>query len=55
MRKRINICIDQRVYSKLKEKGKFGESFSDLISRIIEETNQIPKKNSALEVSNENA
>jgi predicted CopG family antitoxin len=35
--KRINIGVRYDVYTKLKENGKFGESFSDLISRILKE------------------
>jgi predicted CopG family antitoxin len=40
MHNRINICVDHKVYAKLKERGKFGESFSDLISRIIDEADK---------------
>jgi predicted CopG family antitoxin len=37
MSKRINVGLRQDVYSKLKDKGRFGETFSDLISRIVDE------------------
>ena len=33
--KRINIGLRYEVYTKLKERGKFGESFSELVSRIV--------------------
>jgi len=36
MSKRVNIGLRYEVYTRLKEEGKFGESFSDLISRIID-------------------
>jgi predicted CopG family antitoxin len=39
MYKRINIGLRDYVYNKLKDKGKFGESFSELISRLIDEAN----------------
>jgi predicted CopG family antitoxin len=35
--KRINIGLRYDVYTKLKENGRFGESFSDLVSRILKE------------------
>jgi predicted CopG family antitoxin len=37
MYKRINIGLRDYVYNKLKDKGKFGESFSELVSRLIDE------------------
>jgi hypothetical protein len=37
MNKRNSICITSEVYTKLKDKGNFGESFSELISRILDE------------------
>jgi len=52
MHRRINICIDHEVYAKLKERGKFGESFSELISRILEETDRISFENKTLEARN---
>lgn len=45
MHKRINICIDENVYTKLKDKGRFGESFSELVSRILEELDMKTKTN----------
>jgi predicted CopG family antitoxin len=52
MHRRINICIDHEVYAKLKERGRFGESFSELISRILEETERISFENKPLEARN---
>jgi predicted CopG family antitoxin len=52
MHNRITICVDHRVYTKLKERGKFGESFSELISRILEETDRISFENKTLEARN---
>jgi predicted CopG family antitoxin len=37
--KRTTISVDAKVYQRLKSQGQFGESFSELISRILEETN----------------
>jgi predicted CopG family antitoxin len=37
MYKRINIGLRDYVYNKLKDKGRFGESFSELVSRLIDE------------------
>jgi predicted CopG family antitoxin len=36
MSKRVNVGLRYEVYTRLKEEGKFGESFSDLVSRIID-------------------
>lgn len=36
MYKRINVGLKYEVYNKLKAKGKFGETFSDLIERIVD-------------------
>jgi predicted CopG family antitoxin len=35
MSKRITIGLRDDIYLKLKDKGKFGESFSDLVSRML--------------------
>jgi Putative antitoxin len=37
--KRTTISVDAKVYQRLKSQGQFGESFSELISRILEEIN----------------
>jgi hypothetical protein len=36
MNDRITITIDKKVYQKLREKGKFGETYTQLISRLID-------------------
>ena len=41
MYKRVNIGLKDDVYNKLKHKGRFGESFSELISRLIDEADSI--------------
>lgn len=33
----INVALRQEIYDKLRNKGKFGESFSELISRLLDE------------------
>jgi predicted CopG family antitoxin len=35
--KRTTISLDAQVYQRLKSQGLFGETFSELISRILEE------------------
>ena len=34
--KRVNVGLRYEVYTRLKDQGRFGESFSDLVSRIID-------------------
>lgn len=53
--KRINIGLRADVYTKLKDRGRFGESFSELVSRIIDEAGRIDLKTKPLEVINHNA
>jgi predicted CopG family antitoxin len=38
MYKRVNVGLRYEVYTKLKDKGRFGETFSDLVCRIIDES-----------------
>jgi predicted CopG family antitoxin len=38
--KRVNVGLRYEVYTRLKEQGKFGESFSDVVSRIMETANK---------------
>lgn len=38
MNKRVNVGLRYDVYTKLKDKGKFGETYSDLVCRIIDES-----------------
>ena len=40
MSKRVNVGLRYEVYARLREEGKFGESFSDLISRMIDSANK---------------
>ena len=35
--KRCTILLREDIYKRLKTKGKFGESFSELISRLLDE------------------
>ena len=55
MHNRINICVNHKVYAKLKERGKFGESFSELISRMIDEADKTNFENRISEASKHNA
>jgi predicted CopG family antitoxin len=45
MYKRVNVGLRQEIYDKLRTKGRFGESFSVLISRLLDELdhNGLPK------------
>ena len=38
MSKRVNVGLRYEVYSRLKERGRFGETFSDVVSRIMNES-----------------
>jgi predicted CopG family antitoxin len=35
--KRTTVSLDTKIYTRLKKHGKFGESFSRLIGRILDE------------------
>jgi len=37
MQKRVNVGLKYEVYNRLKKKGQFGESFSELIGRVLDE------------------
>ena len=37
MYKRVTVGLRQDVYTRLRSKGRFGETFSDLVSRLIDE------------------
>ncbi len=52
--KRINIGLRYDVYTKLKDRGRFGESFSELVSRIINESNETHTNPKPMEVANIN-
>jgi predicted CopG family antitoxin len=53
MYKRVNIGLRDDVYNKLKDKGRFGESFSELVSRLIDESNLDVLQNTVRRGSNE--
>jgi predicted CopG family antitoxin len=36
MSKSVNVGLRYEVYTKLKDKGKFGETFSELVSRLVD-------------------
>ena len=38
MNKRVNVDLRYEVYTRLKERGRFGETFSDVVSRIMNES-----------------
>jgi predicted CopG family antitoxin len=38
--KRTTVSLDIEVYNRLRSKGKFGESFSQLVSRVLEDLDQ---------------
>ena len=44
MYKRITVGLSNHIYNRLKDKGKFGESFSDLINRLLTEIDTIKEK-----------
>jgi hypothetical protein len=37
MYKRVTVGLRQDVYTRLRNKGRFGETFTDLVSRLIDE------------------
>ena len=51
MHKRVNICLKYDVYAELRNKGRFGESFSELVSRILNENNDTQTKAKPMEVT----
>jgi predicted CopG family antitoxin len=40
--KRCTISIDRKIYSRLKEEGRFGESFSELVGRLLDRVKEKP-------------
>jgi predicted CopG family antitoxin len=42
--KRCTILLKEDIYKRLKTKGKFGESFSELISRLLDEIELLEKR-----------
>ena len=43
--KRRTILVREDVYNRLTTKGKFGESFSGLIARILDEIEEVKSRN----------
>jgi predicted CopG family antitoxin len=41
MYKRITVGLRQDVYARLTNKGRFGESFSEVVSRLIDEIDNV--------------
>ena len=44
MSRRVNVGLRYDVYTRLKERGRFGETFSDVVSRIMNES-ELPTMN----------
>ena len=42
-KKRITVSLDVEVYQRLKKQGNFGDSFSDVVSRILDEHNAMKR------------
>jgi predicted CopG family antitoxin len=42
--KRCTILLKENIYQRLKTKGKFGESFSELICRLLDELDLMEKR-----------
>jgi predicted CopG family antitoxin len=53
MYKRVNIGLRDDVYNRLKDRGRFGESFSELVSRLIDEADLDVLQNTFRRGSNE--
>jgi hypothetical protein len=43
--KKCTILLKEPTYIRLKNKGRFGESFSELVSRLLDEIDYIENKN----------
>jgi predicted CopG family antitoxin len=41
MYKRVTVALREDVYTKLRNKGRFGESFSQLVARLLEELDKL--------------
>ena len=39
---RCTISIDRKIYARLKDEGRFGESFSELVGRLLDRLKEIP-------------
>jgi predicted CopG family antitoxin len=41
MYRRVTVALREDVYTKLKNKGRFQESFSDLVARLLDEVDKL--------------
>jgi predicted CopG family antitoxin len=46
LNKRCTIFINYNVYARLRSQGKFGESFSSVVSRLLDIAENIARENS---------
>jgi predicted CopG family antitoxin len=46
--KRCTVLLKEDVYKELRNKGRFGESFSDVVARLLAESNK-PKRETNIE------
>jgi len=46
MYKRITVGLREDVYTRLKQEGRFGESFSDLVSRLLGKPKKLEEQRS---------
>jgi predicted CopG family antitoxin len=44
MHRRITVGLREDVYSRLRDKGKFGQSFSELVARLLKDLEEEEKK-----------
>jgi predicted CopG family antitoxin len=49
--KRCTILLKEDIFQRLKTKGKFGESFSELVSRLLDELDLLEKRMSLSDCS----
>ena len=43
IQKRTTVSVDEQVYEQLKKRGRFGESFSQLLKRLLHELDDLNK------------
>jgi predicted CopG family antitoxin len=41
MYRRITVGLRQDIYTKLRDKGRFGESFSEVVGRLLDELDKV--------------
>ena len=44
MYKRVTVGLREDVYTRLKEEGEFGETFSDLVSRLLNKLKKLEEE-----------